>query len=476
MHLKPDTLLQGGKYKIIRHISSGGFGNTYEAQDIANGKRLALKEFYVSSMCSREPKTGIVIISDKSKTEMVKRARRKFIEEAQTLLIMQHPNVVKAYDMFDENGTSYYTMEYYVSGSLKEKLDAEGKLSEDQALIYIKEVCGALQYIHSHNRLHLDLKPGNIMLNSEGHAVLIDFGVSKQYSEHSNTNNTTLLGKSPGYAPIEQLDNSVQVFSPSTDIYALGATFYKLITGYTPPSAAVLLNGEIDFQSLDISQSTINTIRACMKLRKEERPQSIDEVLSLLTANTEQTVMDDVSGNVDPDKLGVDECDKVGVSYWSTGDYEKAMEYFESGWKRGGLNALFHLALCYEQKGDYLTSTRLLKQASDKGHLDAQCQLAMCFEQGLGVPQNHRAAVKLCESAAKRGSLYGKEKLKGLDRSFGSLANYGALKRAILWLLAIIPIIIIGILTGGIAYFIIPLFFGSTAFYHFKSYMKSLKY
>lgn len=486
MTLNIGSKLQNGRYEIMRYISSGGFGNLYEGFDSATNKRVAIKEFFIASMCSRNTNTRAVVISDKSKADVVKRVRHKFIEEGQTLLIMKHPNIVKAYDVFDENGTSYYTMEYYSSGSLSDRLKDGILMSEEHALAYMREICGALQYIHSHNRLHLDVKPSNIMITPTGHAVLIDFGVSKHYSEQTNQNDTTLLGKSVGYAPIEQLENNVQTFSPSTDIYALGATLYKLVTGKTPPSAVSILTEGINLQIYKLSFRVVNIISTCMRVKKDDRPQSIEEVINMIDKSTDETIIEKPIEEIDPQNLSIEECDAFGMSQWAKGNFEKAITFFESGWSRGGLNSLFYLALCYEQKGDYLSSTKLLKIASDKGQIDAQCQLALCFEEGLGVPQNHRAAVKLCELAAKRGSLYGQEKLKGLDRSFGSLANYKAMRWAIFWLVLTIVIIVLFVYTitgdSRVNYAKLmkaapaPLFTASYAYYKWQEYLKSLKY
>lgn len=486
MQLQSGTLLQEGKYRIEKVLGQGGFGITYLATQEIQNRKVCIKEFFIKSLFIRSSRNNSIEVTDRNQTELIKKIRNKFLEEAQTLLIMKHPNIIKAYDIFDENGTSYYVMEFYDAGSLKDKLNTCGKINEDEAISYIRQICGALQYLHAHNRLHLDIKPGNIMLNSFGHAVLIDFGISKHYSEQTNSNETTLLGKSLGYAPIEQLDNEVKHFSPATDIYALGATLYKLVTGTTPPSASELLSNGLNLNSINMSCSIKNILYACMKPRKQDRPQNIEALLNLIDELSDSTTIENITKEMNPDEMPLLECDNAGMNYWAKGDYKKASTFFNSAWSRGYLDSLFHLALCYEQLGDYLNSTKMLKIASDKGHIDAMCQLAMCFEEGLGVPQNHRAAVKLCELAAKRGSLYGKEKLKGLDRSIGSLANYKALKWAIFWIILTLIIILTFILalTGNtrINYAKLinaapaPLFTAASAYIQWQKYIKSLKY
>lgn len=485
-HLPTNTLLQGGKYKIERVLGQGGFGITYLATQVTLDKKVAIKEFYISLLCRRMLDAKSMKIIDNSKTDLVMKVKNKFLEEAQTLLIMNHPNIVKAHDVFEENNTSYYVMDFYDSGSLNDKLKQNGTMEESEAMSYFLQICGALQYLHAHNRLHLDIKPGNIMLDALGHAVLIDFGVSKHYSEQTNSNTTTLLGKSLGYAPIEQLEDDIRYFSPATDIYSLGATLYKLVIGVTPPPASSILSNGLDLSFVNISYSAKNLINACMKPNKLDRPQNISSLLSLIEMKSETTIIESPIAGTSPNELSISQCDDIGLDYWAKGNYEIAITFFDSAWSRGNLNSLFHLALCYEQKGDYLKSTSLLKIASDKGHVDAMCQLALCFEEGLGVPKNHRAAVKLCELAAKRGSLYGKAKLKGLDRSFTSLADYKAMRKAFFWFIITLLIVLFFI------FYIIsntqvnyaklinaapaPLFTGSAAYVYWNKYMKSLKY
>lgn len=282
MDLQINFLLQGGKYKIVRFVNSGGFGCTYEAKHVMLHKRVAIKEFFVKDFCNRDEETGHVTIGTKSKTALVNRLKEKFIEEAVALSQMNHPNIVKVTDVFEENGTAYYVMDYIDGHSLDEIVKRRGALSEAEALTYIRQVADALNYVHDQNRLHLDIKPGNIMVNTIGQVILIDFGVSKQYDMVDGENTSTLLGKTPGYAPIEQMGNSVQKFTPATDIYALGATFYKLLSRVTPPESTIIINDGIPDLDVSVSTATVNTINKAMEFRRKDRQQSIKEFLSML--------------------------------------------------------------------------------------------------------------------------------------------------------------------------------------------------
>ncbi len=290
MYLKDGTLLQGGEYRIVSFISSGGFGCTYEAEHVMLRKRVAIKEFFVSDFCERDVRTGVVSFVSKSKTELLAKLRRKFLEEAQAVSCMNHPCIVGVLDVFEENNTAYYAMDFIDGQSLSDMLKRRKLIPENEALGYIRQVADALSYVHSLNRLHLDIKPANVMVDKEGKAILIDFGTSKQYDEVNGENTSTLMGRTQGYAPPEQMDNSVAHFSPSTDIYALGATLYKLLTGITPPSSSRLMAGDgILPLPTDVSPQTRRAVIQSMRLRKDERPQSIKEFLEILDSPSEDT-------------------------------------------------------------------------------------------------------------------------------------------------------------------------------------------
>ncbi|MBP3419010.1 MAG: serine/threonine protein kinase, partial [Marinifilaceae bacterium] len=283
MHLSNGTLLRGGTYKIVRYISSGGFGCTYEAEHILLDKRVAIKEFFVKDFCNRDEATKHVTIGTESKRPLAAKLKQKFVDEARAVSKLHHQNIVSVTDVFEENGTAYFVMDYIDGRSLSDVVNGNGPLSEADALNYIRQVADALAYVHGNNRLHLDIKPGNIMVDGSGHAVLIDFGASKQYDECDGENTSTLIGKTPGYAPPEQMLSSIIHFLPAADIYALGATLYKLLSGVTPIEANLRSSGEelLPLPS-SVSSTTCTAIDKAMQLNKAKRPQSVDEFLQLL--------------------------------------------------------------------------------------------------------------------------------------------------------------------------------------------------
>lgn len=288
LYLKEGSLLQGGKYKIIRFISSGGFGCTYEAEHVMLGSRVAIKEFFVKDFCNRDEDSCSIHIATQSKHVLVSKLKQKFIEEARTLNNFNYPGIVHVQDVFEENGTAYFVMDFINGCSLLDLVEKRGPLPEKEAIDYILQICDALEYVHNHSRLHLDIKPANIMLDENKKIVLIDFGASKHYDDESGENTSTLLGvNTQGYAPVEQCTQSFTTFNPATDIYALGATFYKLLTGITPPHSVKLMSEDAVLKPLpsNISQNTAIAVMRAMALKRKDRPQSVAEFKSLLEGN-----------------------------------------------------------------------------------------------------------------------------------------------------------------------------------------------
>ena len=177
-------------------------------------------------------------------------------------------------------------MDYVEGNNLSDIVEGKGRLSEPLALKYIRQVANALNYLHQKKLLHLDVKPANILLDKNtGNAILIDFGVSKQYDQDGQQTSTTPPAISKGYSPVEQYaqGSNVKTFSPATDIYSLAATLYKLVTGNTPPESNLLLNEDEQLPPYpsNVSEVTRNAIAECLQTRKK-RPQSISEFLQLL--------------------------------------------------------------------------------------------------------------------------------------------------------------------------------------------------
>lgn len=283
--LNSGVLLQNGKYKIEKALGQGGFGITYIATQDLLERKVCIKEFFFKDSCSRSS-TGDVILGIEANRNIVERFLNKFIKEARTLSNLDHPHIIRIFDIFKENNTAYYVMDYIEGSSLEDIIKDNISVTESNAVRYITQVAGAIDYIHQRSINHLDIKPGNIMIRkSDNQAILIDFGVSKQYDSQGEQTSSTPVGVSVGYAPLEQSSvGGVGTFSPATDIYSLGATFYKLLTGQTPPDASLVLNEGLPEMPISICNNVKNAIIQAMDPRKNKRPQSIQAFLSLLDA------------------------------------------------------------------------------------------------------------------------------------------------------------------------------------------------
>ena len=295
--LRADSTLQGGKYRIIEKLGQGGFGITYLAENTLLEGKVAIKEFFFKEYCERDDSTSYVTVPTSSNRETVLRFKQKFIKEAKTIFRLNHPNIVRIHDVFEENGTAYYVMDYIEGESLGDMVKCRGAIPEAEALGYVKDAASALEYIHSKNINHLDIKPGNLMKRKEdGKVLVIDFGVAKQYDlATSQGTTTTPVGISHGYSPAEQYrKNGVQSFSPQSDVYALAATLFKLLTGNTPPEAMEIQDEGLpvaELQAKQISRPVISAIAMAMKGR-HERTQSVAEFMSnLKSEDTQDTVV-----------------------------------------------------------------------------------------------------------------------------------------------------------------------------------------
>ena len=290
-NLSKGTILQGDtyRYEIVRTLGQGSFGITYLATTQIAGSlgaisvKVAIKEFFMKEINMREGSS--VTGGSSSKDGLFDKYRQKFRREAQNLSNMQHPGIVKVIELFDANGTSYIVMEFLGGGSFDDYILRRGKLPENEALQFTRRIGESISFMHSHHMLHLDLKPSNIMLNDQNEPVVIDFGLSKQYGDDGAPESSTSVGGgTPGYSPIEQASyHEGKDFPVTIDVYALGATLFKMLTGHRPPESDVIMNEGFPYSELKgVSQSTVAVLAKAMAFRKADRYQSVREFLVAL--------------------------------------------------------------------------------------------------------------------------------------------------------------------------------------------------
>lgn len=294
IELKQGSTLKGGKYKIVKVLGQGSFGITYLATTKLTmaGKlgqmdtvvNVAIKEFFMSEMNSRANDGSSI---EGSSGSLFINYQQKFRKEAENLSHLNHPNIVKVLEVFDENNTTYYVMQYIDGESLDDYILRQNGLPEQKAITILNDIGRAVQYMHAHKMLHLDLKPRNVMLDKNGKSYLIDFGLSKQYTDNGEPESSTTIGAgTPGYAPIEQANYKKDGTFPTTlDVYALGATFYKMLTGKKPQHASEVLEEGLDtvaLQDRGISEENIKVVQKAMAPIKKHRFQTISDFLSSL--------------------------------------------------------------------------------------------------------------------------------------------------------------------------------------------------
>ena len=310
--LRQGSVLHGKKnsYRIERVLGQGTFGITYLAYTTVTvegdlGKlqteiQVAVKEFFMSDINGREGST----VTTGGSSELFGKYRHKFAREASNLAKLKHRGIVKVIETFEANGTSYYAMEYCGGGSLDSRIKSRGSLPEAEALRYFAQIAEALQYMHSRRMLHLDLKPGNVMLRSSGEAVLIDFGLSKQFNDNGEPeSSTTIGGGTPGYAPIEQAnykEDSGGKLPVAMDIYALGGTLYKMLTGERPPVASDVLMHfpEEPLRAHNVSDSTIAALHRAMQPKPTDRYPTVAAFAAAIGSEATE-----LQPNPEPDQL-----------------------------------------------------------------------------------------------------------------------------------------------------------------------------
>ena len=291
--LKLGTLLHGGKYRIEYILGQGTFGITYlattkltimgELGQMDTIVNVAIKEFYMRDINGRD---GDIVTSE-NKGGLFDDYKNRFKTEALNLSKLQHPNIVKIIESFEANNTVYYVMEYIDGGSLDEYIKEKNRLKEDEAIWITKQIGAALSYMHTQGMLHLDVKPSNIMRTKGDEVVLIDFGLSKQYDPKGESETCIEFGAgTSGYAPIEQANYRVgKEFPVTIDIYALGATLFKMLTGVCPPNAWDILNDGFPFyelETLGINDYISRCVANAMAPYEKDRTKSVSAFINSL--------------------------------------------------------------------------------------------------------------------------------------------------------------------------------------------------
>lgn len=287
--LKPGTKLMHGQYTIESFLNAGGFGITYLAKDSLD-RKVVIKECFPGAFCRRS--RYVVQARSRAHQNELKSIVRLFVQEARSLAKLDHPNIVGVHQVFEDNETAYMALDFVTGRDLLDTIeDPNHGLNATQIKSILKEVLGAVGFIHDQGILHRDISPDNILINKEFHPVLIDFGAAREEATKQSRVLSALRVVKDGYSPQEfYIAGSEQ--NPSSDLYALGASFYHLINGDVPPNSqarlAAIASGETDpYEPLagrfnDYSNDFLSAIDKALAVLPKDRVQSAREWLELM--------------------------------------------------------------------------------------------------------------------------------------------------------------------------------------------------
>lgn len=275
--LVEDTVILRDRYKLTNIVGQGGMGSVYRAEDLRlPGRLCAIKEV--------EPDPDAT-------TDIVAQEQAQFLQEASILAQLDHPGLPKVSDFFAENGRDYLVMDYVPGYNLRELLIKEqGFLPEQKVLDWADQICNTLTYLHLQDPpiLHRDIKPANIKLTPDNRIKLVDFGLVKLLAPDDNRTITVVQGRGTAlYTPLEQYGGDGGHTDVRTDIYALGATFYHLLTNVPPPDAKTRFLNPSSLQApseinSEISSYVSDAIMWAMEMHPSDRPESIEQYRRVL--------------------------------------------------------------------------------------------------------------------------------------------------------------------------------------------------
>ncbi len=285
--LPPGTRLNG--YTLGPVLGAGGFGITYRATEQFTERPVAIKEFLPSSIAHRAA-DGVSVRPLSHGSGDFGWGLERFRHEARTLIALKHKHIVPVLQYFEANGTGYLVMEYQNGQTLGARLGTDRHLGEAELRRILDPLLDALQAVHGKGFLHRDVKPDNIFLREDGTPLLLDFGAARQAVGGKSQSLSAIV--SDGYAPYEQYESG-SAQGPCSDIYALGCTLYRAMTGLKPPSSPKRVNAALEKQPDPLpplagaareaySAELLKAVDLAMRTAAGERPQSIASFRALL--------------------------------------------------------------------------------------------------------------------------------------------------------------------------------------------------
>ncbi len=286
----PTNLVLDAGYRIVRVVGSGGFGITYEAEDLSLGTNVALKEYYPAEYGDRDATMSVRPKSQRHQ-QTFEWGRSNFLEEARTLARFEHRSIVRVLRVFEANSTAYMVMRFEQGPSFETWLNGLGRLPTQEELDGIVDhLLSALETLHAADFLHRDIAPDNIIIRADGTPVLLDFGAARRAVAEMSRTLTGIV--KAGYSPHEQYTSNSRLQGPWSDFYALGGTLYRAVMGRPPEESALRVS---DDRLVPASQAAkkgryrpgfLAGIDACLKVRHAERPRSVAQLRAMMLAPT----------------------------------------------------------------------------------------------------------------------------------------------------------------------------------------------
>jgi TPR repeat protein len=412
-------------YEIRDILGQGGFGITYLAQDLNLGHEVAIKEYLPVDLSIRT-KSGTVSPVSEEHHERYYWGLGRFLDEARTLGQFKHPNIVQVRNVFEANNTAYMVMEYELGETFQDILNRRKTINEQDLKTIIFPIVDGMKVVHAAGFIHRDIKPANIFLRVDGDPVLLDFGSARTSLEQGGQSLTSIFSR--GYAPIEQYNTSEETQGAWTDIYSLGATMYRAISGVPPTDAvdrsAAIAQIESDtFVSIteiatgDYSEDFLSAIDYALQFRQQDRPQTMSEWIATFDRRdtTERKNFDENSSLIEEQISAATTGDaaeqsKLAFMYakgiHTKKDEKAAIDWFLKSAESNHVNAQYNLALMYAKgKGvdqDYHEALKWYLLAATQGDIISQYALGEMYSKGIGTEKNLEVAFNWFKKAAEQ--------------------------------------------------------------------------
>jgi serine/threonine protein kinase len=439
--LPPGAQLE--EFIVEQVLGSGGFGITYLARDTGLNRRVVIKENLPSQFAWRESTSGKVRPRHTTggDADDYGWSMRNFLKEAETLASLDHPGIVQVLRKFETNGTAYFVMPFVEGVAFDALIDsrsAKGQtFSEEELGGLLHRMLSALGYLHDRGIYHRDIKPGNILITNEGVPLLIDFGSARQrLSERSMT-----VVESAGYTPFEQLQSRGNV-GPWSDLYALGGTLVKAITGEAPPKANDRVRKDphqplaerVELRA-QFTQGFLHGIDKSLEVDEESRWQNAEEWLTALQAEVRAEMPSEPPPRAEPPQRFeipplpanppgkrvkplpwiIAACVILGLGVWamigSSGKEEDPAAQPERATAQGNAAAQFAQGVRYMNgegvAKDPVKGVKWYRKAAEAGDARGMASLGLCYDNGTGVTKDETEAVRWYRKAAQAGDARG---------------------------------------------------------------------